>query len=256
MGLLDLLDSGQAQLGLGLLAAAGPRSDGANFGQRMLEGVGHAQSWKQQQAKQKMYDLQMQEAQMKMEEYKRQQETAQRQRQWQSGLPGMMAPKYGAGQEGPTLGVDQAALQNYLLAPDSPYADKIMENKLFPKPQEAFTLSEGQTRFGPDGKPVAKGPAKPDGKPTKVQEYEYAKANGYKGTLEQYVSIGPALMAAASAPLRSAQTENIIAENAYNLPKPRPAPSAKPSAPMRGQVVQGYRFKGGNPADQSNWEKQ
>jgi hypothetical protein len=74
MGLLDLLDSGQAQLGLGLLAAAGPRSDGANFGQRMLEGVGHTQSWKQQQAKQKMYDLQMQEAQMKMEEMKRKQE--------------------------------------------------------------------------------------------------------------------------------------------------------------------------------------
>lgn len=27
-------------------------------------------------------------------------------------------------------------------------------------------------------------------------------------------------------------------------------------APMRGQVIDGYKFKGGNPADQSNWEKQ
>ena len=32
---------------------------------------------------------------------------------------------------------------------------------------------------------------------------------------------------------------------------------AKPSSgPMKGQVVQGYKFKGGNPADQANWEKQ
>ena len=27
-------------------------------------------------------------------------------------------------------------------------------------------------------------------------------------------------------------------------------------APMKGQVVQGYMFNGGDPGDQSNWEKQ
>jgi hypothetical protein len=106
-------------------------------------------------------------------------------------------------------------------------------------------------------KPLYTAPAKPEGKPTKVQEYEYAKANGYKGTLEQYVSIGPALMAAAQAPLRNAQIDNIVQENAYNLPPPpRPAKPAAARAPMRGQVVDGYRFKGGDPAIQSNWEKQ
>lgn len=31
---------------------------------------------------------------------------------------------------------------------------------------------------------------------------------------------------------------------------------AFPKVPMRGQVIGGYKFKGGNPADQSNWEKQ
>jgi len=29
-----------------------------------------------------------------------------------------------------------------------------------------------------------------------------------------------------------------------------------PKVPMKGQVIGGYKFKGGNPADQSNWEKQ
>jgi len=39
--------------------------------------------------------------------------------------------------------------------------------------------------------------------------------------------------------------------------QPTPRPAAQPAkAPMRGQVVQGYKFKGGDPSDQSNWEKQ
>jgi len=37
----------------------------------------------------------------------------------------------------------------------------------------------------------------------------------------------------------------------------QPTPQQSQSkTPMRGQVVQGYKFKGGNPADKSNWEKQ
>ena len=34
------------------------------------------------------------------------------------------------------------------------------------------------------------------------------------------------------------------------------APAAAPAAPRAGEVRQGYRFKGGDPADQKNWEKQ
>ena len=34
-----------------------------------------------------------------------------------------------------------------------------------------------------------------------------------------------------------------------------PKPEGKPPVPMKGMVQNGYKFKGGNPADQANWEK-
>jgi len=75
-GLLDLFDNGDAQLGLGLLAAASPRADGAGFGQRLMEGVGSAQQMRQAQAQRKVQDLQMQKAQMEFEQQKKMQEAA------------------------------------------------------------------------------------------------------------------------------------------------------------------------------------
>lgn len=103
-------------------------------------------------------------------------------------------------------------------------------------------------------KPLYENPKEESTDP-KIKQYEYALKNGYKDSFEKFVTLGPALMAAAAAPLRDAQVGNIVQENAYNLPPPRTAPAAQPRAPMKGQVVQGYRFKGGNPADQNNWEK-
>ena len=48
MGLLDVFNTEEGRLGLGLLSAAAPRSDGANFGQRLSEGVGSVDAWKKQ----------------------------------------------------------------------------------------------------------------------------------------------------------------------------------------------------------------
>ena len=56
-----LLDSDQFRMGLGLLAAAAPRSDGAGLGQRLAEGVGSFDAYKQNALKQKMLEAQMQE---------------------------------------------------------------------------------------------------------------------------------------------------------------------------------------------------
>lgn len=37
--------------------------------------------------------------------------------------------------------------------------------------------------------------------------------------------------------------------------KPQAAPKASPAMPQPGEIRDGYRFKGGNPADQKNWEQ-
>ena len=59
MGLLDF-DNADARLGLGLLAAASARSDGAGVGQRLAEAVGSVDQWKQMQQMQKMREMQLQ----------------------------------------------------------------------------------------------------------------------------------------------------------------------------------------------------
>jgi hypothetical protein len=69
MGLLDVFNSYEGQQGLGLLAAASARSDGAGFGQRLQEGLGAADQWKTRQAKMAQ-EAQMAEFQkMQMQEH-------------------------------------------------------------------------------------------------------------------------------------------------------------------------------------------
>ena len=63
MGLLDdFLNSDQTRLGLGLLAAAGPRADGAGFGQRLMEGIQSGQAMGDAAQKREMQKLQFQQA--------------------------------------------------------------------------------------------------------------------------------------------------------------------------------------------------
>lgn len=95
-GLLDFLDSGDAQLGLGLLAAASARSDGAGFGQRLLEGVGHAQSWKQQKKKdeyaQTLLDAQKFEMEQKRLEAQQKQAALERDAKIKAGMGQFFKP--------------------------------------------------------------------------------------------------------------------------------------------------------------------
>ena len=103
MGLLSgLFDSEDGRMGLGLLAAASARSDGAGLGQRISEAVGSVDQWKQQQAQAKRAKMQeeyqafqMEQARAQAEQQKAAQEAAKRQ---QAGIPGLFRATQTQGQ--------------------------------------------------------------------------------------------------------------------------------------------------------------
>lgn len=167
-GLLDFIKTpeGQGLLGAvaGGLAGARRGTPFNNVGRGLLGGVasyGNAldrQTQEAENAVQKQFrDMQIQQMQNAMQKQ-------QGEMDWRAGLPEIQRQAtqsiYGAGEEGPTMKpADPKVLQNYLMDPRSPFADKVLESQLFPK-QEAFTLGEGQVRYGADGRVVAQGPAK------------------------------------------------------------------------------------------------
>jgi hypothetical protein len=67
MGLLDVFNSYEGQQALGLLAAAGPRSDGAGFGQRLQEGLGYADKWQKTQTEKKRMEMADQLGQLQLD---------------------------------------------------------------------------------------------------------------------------------------------------------------------------------------------
>lgn len=55
-----------------------------------------------------------------------------------------------------------------------------------PAPPDGFTLGEGQIRFDAQGNPIARGTEKQAAKPSAVQEYEYAKEQGFPGSFQDW----------------------------------------------------------------------
>ena len=144
-GLLDVLNSDQGRMALGLLAAAGPRSDGAGFGQRLQEGMGSFDAYKQNALKQKMLEAQMQQA---MEHAAQQKAERARQQTIQQGMaqyfkPGQQAlspltgsPELGilpsAGRAAVAPSFDAAGAAQFL-AEQGEFENAL---KLLPKPKE------------------------------------------------------------------------------------------------------------------------
>lgn len=121
-----------------------------------LSGYGNAidRNTQQEQAAQqkKMQDLHAQQMQYQLDASKRQQEKEQGQAEWRSGLTGAMNAKvYGAGDEGPTMRPDTEGLSNYLMNPNSPFADDLLRAKFFPKAPETKVVGDSLVRVGPDG---------------------------------------------------------------------------------------------------------
>lgn len=273
-GLMDFFATPEGQ---GLLAAGFGGLAGARRGQPLnsigrgglagLAGYAQAQDQQAQQAERlalgKDRDQNRAFRQMQMDQQATLMAKQKGQEQWQAGLPAIYKQAtettYGAGDEGPTMTKPNPnALREYAMQPNSPFADDVVKSLIVAKPQEAFTLGEGQVRFGPDGKAVAHGPTKPatdSEDDAKIKQFKFAQARGYKGSFEQFVVLGPALMAAAAAPLRDAQVGNINAENAYNLPPPV-APAPRPAAGGASVSVGGKTYSFPSAAAAAAFKKQ
>lgn len=182
-GLLDFVSTPEGQ---GLLSAAFGGLAGARRGQPLnsigrgglagLAGYANAQEQQAQEAQRvevnKDRDQNRALRQMQMDLQASQLAKQKGEEQWRSGLLGVMeqakpqtydmVDTLGDGSgvgKASTMGNPQL-LNDYLMLPNSPFADKVLEQRLFPKPDEAFTLSPGQTRFGANGVPVASAPEK------------------------------------------------------------------------------------------------
>lgn len=199
-GLLDFLNTPQ---GLGLLSGVAGYAAGArrgtpvnNIGRGLVTGLSGYATANDQIKKDSEDALTKQYRQLQMDQIQRTLDQQKAQDTWKAGLPAVMAPKltgtndqgqqladqqaaFGqegaqsladsaqyAGQNAPlgvNYGTDKQAVQDYLMQPASPYADKIIENKFVPKDPQYKTVGDNLVKIGSDGtaNPVFAAPAKP-----------------------------------------------------------------------------------------------
>lgn len=181
-GLLDFLGTPQ---GAGLLSGVASYAMNArrgtpvnNIGRGLAGGLmGYSQSQedilrKQQLEETKqMRDLQMEQSRMQMQKMQGDMQTAAAAKDWKTGLPGVIAQARPKIEEFKPDTFDQSdnpfgqmanvqpgnpqALQDYLMKAESPFADKIMENQLFPKAPDYKTVGNTLLQVGSEGvKPV------------------------------------------------------------------------------------------------------
>lgn len=192
-GLNGLLDFIKTPEGQGLLAGAfgyaanarkgTPWNNAGRGGIAGLMGYANALDRQDQQAENQ---FQKQYRQMQMDEMQRKIDLQKGQDAWRAGLPGVLQQQTMVPNDaGPTAAPDTEAINKYLLDPRSPFADKLIEKRLFPKEEEAYTLGEGQVRYKGD-QVVARGPEKIDLGTTDWQNYQKAVQEGYQGSFTQY----------------------------------------------------------------------
>lgn len=224
-GLLDFLNSPG---GMGLLSAVGSGLAGARRGGRwnalgsgLLGGVqGFAQGQELQRQNEyatqrgKLFDMQAQQLEQQQAAAKAEAERKAAREGYLSTVGKVTSPVIGA-QPNAFDPLKWRAMGGSMDEAET------IRSALSPKP---ISVKEGETLIDPrTHKPVFSAPGSSD---SKIKQFEYAKANGYTGSFEQFVTLGPALMAAASAPLRQAQIDATTAATGYNYPKPAPRASS------------------------------
>ena len=208
MGLLDLnwdaLNSDQGRMALGLLAAAGPQERPMSFGQRLAGAMDQFRSQKaaederKQRAQQQA--LQTQLVQMQLAQAKAQQEQQQRALTNEEAFRNLLpSPQMQASSDalsgggGPTVGnaanikpVDPMAQLSYeamkygQIKPTD-YLASLRKDTTPIKLGAGESLIDQRTY-----KPLATNP-KPEEQPSAIKEYNFAKLQGYPGTLQQFL---------------------------------------------------------------------
>jgi len=175
MGLLDFLNTEEGRMGLGLLAAAGPRTDGIGFGGRIQEAMRGQDEWKKAQQEAAYRKAQMEEAQQAALERKLAREQAIRN---QEAVRGAFTPMAGgaamANGQGPTIGnaanigqMPQFDPRQFLA--QNPQADvsalkQVMElqDAMKPKARKLMSVAPGNVVFDESsGSPVFTAPTAP-----------------------------------------------------------------------------------------------
>lgn len=190
-GLLDAFNNDSTRFSLGLLAAAAPRKDNAGFGERVQEALDGVE-------KNRLYKQKLDLQQMQMDAYRTQAEQAAK----LAALPGQFMRPATAPQEitqtvpyspdqQTSLTQGKPASFDYngyagALAGIDPMAALDLQTRLGAK-KAPIKLGQGETLLNPDNfTPLYSAPTKPEATPSAIQEYEYAKKQGYGGTFEQW----------------------------------------------------------------------
>lgn len=195
-GLLDAFGDENARFSLGLLAAAAPRFDGANDGQRIMEALQGVDSWKQKQAQAKMQQMQMEQMQSQVAKQKQMEELAKR---YATPAAPALSPIQGdailpdylksgilpsAGQPAKPAGFDFEGYAQGMAAIDP--MESLRLQQTLKKDDSPLTLKDGESLIDRKTlKPIFSLP-KAQAKPSGVQEYEYAVSQGYPGTYQQF----------------------------------------------------------------------
>lgn len=158
-GLLDFIKTPEGQ---GLLAGAfgyaanaqrgAPINSIGRGGLAGLLGYSNALERQDQQAENQ---FQRQYRNMQMDQMRGQLDRQRAQDDWRKNLPtiiGQSQTTYGAGDEGPTINRgNPQALQEYLMRPESPFADKMLERQLFPQEADYKVVGNSLLQVGPNG---------------------------------------------------------------------------------------------------------